>query len=219
MDDLVVLDEEAAWRLFGGTDLAGMSLTINGEPFLVAGVVSREDDFATERAYSGEGGIFMSYSAMVRLTGEEDTAAIDCYEIVMPNPIRNFAKGILEDNFSGGEVVENTGRFGLERLMELLRSFAGRSMRSNGVIYPYWENAARLTEDYAAIFLFAALLTGFVPACCAVVLTVRTVIRTYRFLKKRVPEKVDAAVEKRREERLEKVYAQKNAGEEQPWQS
>ena len=51
------------------------------------------------------------------------------------------------------------------------------------------------------------------------VLTVRTVIRTYRFLKKRVPEKVDAAVEKRREERLEKVYAQKNAGEEQPWQS
>lgn len=219
MDDLVVLDEEAAWRLFGGTELTGMSLTINGEPFLVAGVVSREADFATKRAYTGEGGLFMSYSAMVRLTGEEDTAAIDCYEIVMPNPIRNFAKGILEDNFSGGEVVENTGRFGLERLMELLRSFAGRSMRTNGVIYPYWENAARLTEDYAAIFLFVALLTGFVPACCAVVLTVRTVIRTYRFLKKRVPEKVDAAVEKRREERLEKVYAQKNAGEEQPWQS
>ena len=211
MDDLVVLDEVAAWRLFGGTDLAGMGLTINGEPFLVAGVVSREDDFATERAYSGEGGIFMSYSAMTRLTEEE--AAIDCYEIVMPNPIRNFAKGILEDSFAGCEVVENTGRFSLERLGTLLRSFAGRSMRTNGVIYPYWENAARLVEDYAAILLFAVLLTGFVPACCAVVLVIRTVIRTYRFLKRKVPEKVDAAVEKRREERLEKQYEKKAGGE------
>lgn len=212
MDDLVVLDEEAAWRLFGGTDLTGMSLTINGEPFLVAGVVSREDDFATKKAYTGEGGLFMSYSAMTRLTEEE--AAIDCYEIVMPNPIRNFAKGIVEDSFSGGEVVENTGRFSLERLGNLLLGFAGRSMRVNGVIYPYWENAARLTEDYAAIFLFAALLTGFVPACCAVVLVIRTVIHTYRYIKRKVPEKVDEAVEKHREERLEKEYEKKKAGEE-----
>lgn len=216
MDDLVLLDEEMAWRLFGGTDLTGLTVYLNNEPFVVSGVVSREDDFATQKAYAGDGGVYLSYSALQRLV---ESASIDCYEIVMPNPIRNFAKGIVGDSFSDGEVVENTGRFSLERLGELLRSFAGRSMRTNGVIYPYWENAARLTEDYAAIFLFAALLTGFVPACCAVVLTVRTVIRTYRFLKKRVPEKVDAAVEKRREERLEKVYAQKNAGEEQPWQS
>lgn len=56
MDDLVVLDEELAWRLFGGVELTGLPLNINGKPFVVAGVITREDDFATKKAYSGEGG-------------------------------------------------------------------------------------------------------------------------------------------------------------------
>ena len=218
MDDLVVLDEETAWKLFGAVDLAGMPMTINGKDFVVSGVAAREDDFATKKAYGGDSGIFMSYSALSRLLEDTD---ISCYELVMPDPISGFAQNLVKENFSvgSGDIVENSSRYALGHLWQVIRDFGNRSMRTNGVIYPYWENAARLTEDYAAIFLFAALLTGFVPACCAVVLTVRTVIRTYRFLKKRVPEKVDAAVEKRREERLEKVYAQKNAGEEQPWQS
>ena len=40
MDDLVILDEEIAWRLYGGTNLAGMPVTINGEHFLIGGVVA-----------------------------------------------------------------------------------------------------------------------------------------------------------------------------------
>ena len=84
-------------------------------------------------------------------------------------------------------MVENTGRFGPERLGELLRNFAGRSMRVNGVIYPYWENAARLVEHYAPL--------------------------AYRFAKAKVPEKVEAAVEKHREERLEQKYKEQQAEE------
>ena len=51
----------------GGTNLAGMPVTINGEHFLIGGVVARETDFATERAYPGDGGVYMSFSAMKRL--------------------------------------------------------------------------------------------------------------------------------------------------------
>lgn len=210
MDDLVVLDEEMAWRLFGGTDLAGLTVYINGEPFVVSGVVSREDDFATKRAYAGDGGVYLSFSALQRLV---ESSAIDCYEIVMPNPIRNFAKGILEDSFSEGEVVENTGRFSLERLGALLRSFAGRSMRLNGVIYPYWENAARLVEDYAALLLVLTVLFALCPVGFLAVIGAREIRRAYRFAKAKVPEKVEAAVEKRREERLEQKYKEQQAEE------
>ena len=39
MQDRVVLDETLAWQLFGGFDVAGLSVTIDGKPFYVAGVV------------------------------------------------------------------------------------------------------------------------------------------------------------------------------------
>ena len=203
MDDLVVLDEEMAWRLFGGTELTGLTVYLNNEPFVVSGVISREDDFATEKAYTGDGGVYLSFSALQRLV---EASSIDCYEIVMPNPIRNFAKGILTDSFADGEVVENTGRFSLERLGELLRSFAGRSMRVNGVIYPYWENAARLVEDYAALLLVLTVVFALCPLTFLAVIVIREIRRAYRFAKAKVPEKVEAAVEKRREERLEQKF-------------
>ena len=209
MDDLVVLDEEMAWRLFGGTDLAGMTLTINGEPFVVAGVVSRENDFASRRAYSGEGGIFMAYSALSRLN---ENAGITCYELVMPDPISGYAKGALQDNFPAAtkDVVENSGRYGLVHLLtEVIGRFGERSMRLNGIIYPYWENAARLTEDYAALLLTLCAVFALCPLLFALVYGIRTVRRGYRYVKKTVPEKVEAGVEKRREARLEKKFEKK----------
>ena len=208
MDDLVVLDEETAWKLFGGTDLTGMTMTINGEPFVVSGVIAREEDFATRKAYSGDSGIFLSYSALSRL--QEDTA-ISCYELVMPDPISGFAKNLVKENFpvGTGDIVENSSRYTLGHLWEVIRDFGSRSMRTNGVMYPYWENAARLTEDYAALLLVLAGLFAFYPACFALVQFIRLVIRTYRLAKARIPEKVEAAVEKRREERLENAFKDK----------
>lgn len=208
MDDLVVLDEEMAWKLFGGTELAGMTVYINGEPFIVSGVITRETDFATEKAYTGDGGLYMSFSAMRRLV---ESASITGYEIVMPDPISGYAKGILTDNFpvGNGDVVENSGRYDLLHLWEIIRSFGQRSMRSNGVIYPYWENAARLTEDYAAALLALAVLLALYPVLTALVLMIRDIRRAYRFAKVKIPEKVDSAVEKHREERLEKAYLKK----------
>ena len=212
MDDLVILDEEIAWRLYGGTNLAGMPVTINGEHFLIGGVVARETDFATERAYPGDGGVYMSFSAMKRLN---EDAAITGYEIVMPDPITSYAKGVVADTFpiGAGDVVENSRRYSLTHLWEVLRGFGERSMRSNGVIYPYWENAARLTEDYAALLLLLSALFAVCPVVFILVLSIRDIRRAYRFAKVKIPEKVDAAVEKRKEERLEKAYQKKAGGE------
>lgn len=215
MDDLVVLDEEMAWRLFGGTDLTGLPLTINGVPFVVAGVVDREDDFASQKAYSGEAGLFLSFSALQRLV---EDAGIDCYEIVMPDPISGYAKGILTESFPNADVVENSSRYSLGHLWEVLRGFGQRSMRANGVIYPYWENAARLTEDYAVLLLLLSVLLALCPAIFLTVTVIRYIRRGYRFVKATVPVKVEAAVEQRKEERLERQY-KKKPEENDPWQT
>jgi len=203
MDDLVVLDEEMAWRLFGGIDLAGMPLNINGEPFVVSGVISREGDFATKKAYSGDGGIFMSFSALSRLV---EGTAISCYEIVMPDPISGYAKGVVEEIFPVGEgdVVENSSRYSLGHLIEVIGSFGERSMRTNGVIYPYWENALRLTEDYAALLLILSVLFALCPLIFAAAITVKYIRRAYRRVKETVPAKVEAAVEQRKEQEYNK---------------
>ena len=208
MDDLVLLDEELAWKLFGGTNLAGMTVTINDVPFVVSGVISRETDFATNKAYTGDGGLYMSFSAMSRLN---EDAAVTGYEIVMPNPISGYAEGMLSDIFpiGTGDIVENSARYRLLHLWDVIRAFGQRSMRLNGVIYPYWENAARLTEDYAALLLMLAVLLILYPLLTVLVLVIKDVRRAYRFAKAKIPEKVDAAVEKRREERLEKKYEKK----------
>lgn len=212
MDDLVVLDEELAWRLFGGVELEGMTITLNGKPFVVAGVVSRESDFATKKAYSGEAGLFMSYSALKRL---DETAAISCYEIIMPDPITNFAMGVVQEAFPPEEndVVENSSRYSLGHLLSVIGSFGDRSMRVNGVIYPYWENAVRLTEDYASLLLILTVLFALCPLTFVVVLVVKNIVRGYRKVKKAVPEKVEAMIEQRREERLEREYEKKAGGE------
>lgn len=212
MDDLVVLDEELAWRLFGGVELEGMTLTLNGKPFVVAGVVSRESDFATKKAYSAGAGLFMSYSALKRLV---DTTTISCYEIIMPDPITNFAMGVVEGVFSPEEndVVENSSRYSLGHLLSVIGSFGDRSMRINGVIYPYWENAVRLTEDYASLLLILTVLFALCPLTFVVVLVIRNIVRGYRKVKKAVPEKVEAVIEQHREERLEREYEKKAGGE------
>lgn len=203
MDDLVLLDEVMAWRLFGGIDLAGMTIHINGNPFVVAGVVAMENDFATTQARKQEGAVFLSYSALQRL---DDTVEIDCYEIVLPDPITGYAYGVVESGFQvgDGEIVENSARYTLGHLLDIMGDFGERSMRTNGVIYPYWENALRLTEDYASLLLVLIALFAFCPVLFALVFAIVWIRRGYRYIKKAVPAKVETAVERRREQIYER---------------
>lgn len=205
MQDRVVLDEVLAWQLFGGYDVTGMTVTINDRPYYVAGVVRRENDFASEEAYLDGAGMFISYSAFQAVTGEE--ANITCYEIVMPDMISGFAKGLVSENFAvgSGDIVENSSRYSLGNLWTVIKSFGRRSMRSNGVIYPYWENAVRLTEDYLALLTVLMALFALCPAVTALTLAVKYVIFGYRQAKRRIPARVGAMVEKKKEKKYAKA--------------
>ena len=154
MKDRIVIDENVAWRFFGSSDVAGMEITVNGRVFLIAGVVRFETDRYSRRVIGDDPCVFVDYSVLA----EQGTAqvGINSYELVMPNPITNFAMQIVRGTFISEtiDVVENTYRYSSGHLNYLIRNFGSRSAENTGILYPYWENAARLSEDYAALTLF-----------------------------------------------------------------
>ena len=210
MQDRVLLDEDLAWLLFGGTELTGMSLKINGVPFVVGGVIEREQDFASQKAYTVGQGLYMSYDAYVSLTGNEQ--AITCYELVMPEPVKGFALDTVKTNFTlgRGEALENTGRFAPLRLYQLLGQAGTRSMQAMGMMYPYWENAARCVEDICVMLLLAATVFALVPLVTAVVYAVRLLIKGKKGLEEEVLPKLkdsaEEAVRVRQRRRWEKQH-------------
>jgi hypothetical protein len=81
----------------------------------------------------------------------------------MPNPIQDYAKSTVENLFgledSQVEIVDNTGRFRMANRWKLLLQFGTRSMNTKSILYPYWENTARGTED--VLLLYTILATIF----------------------------------------------------------
>jgi len=194
MKDRIVIDEDLAWRLFGAVKIAGFDVLINGKPFLVAGVISREDDFATSTAYTDGAGLFMSFEAFNDMNG--GGMSISCYEIILPDPISGFAKSTLTEAISNSSahIIENTTRFSLGNTFALVSEFGQRSMRTYAIAYPYWENAARLAEDWLALLLMLSLFFIVFPVICTIiysVILIRLLIKHGKVLVKNLIAKKD----------------------------
>lgn len=193
MSDGVVLDEEAAWRLFGGFDLAGLKVYINDVPYVVVGVCETEKDEATKAAYSGEPRIFMHYSALNAIS----ETGITEYEVAGADPIGGFLKDITGKSFEKAVIVENSSRFEPGRIFKLIGDFGTRSMRKEAVALPYWENAARYNEDRLAFVLLVIAILGVYPAVCIIVTVVRLIGIGTGSLKKRLPDLKEKISERR----------------------
>ncbi|MCL2408254.1 MAG: ABC transporter permease [Oscillospiraceae bacterium] len=175
MRDRVVLDEELAWRLFGSVRVTGMEIMIGDRPHTVAGVIARDTDFATVRAYGGGAGMFMSYESLRELTG--GSAGIGTYMIVLPDPITGFALETLTEAFPAADahIVENSARYSLSNTFNTIAAFGERSMRTDGIVFPYWENAARYTEDWLALLLALSLAFVLCPIVSGVIYGVKAI--------------------------------------------
>ena len=177
MKDRVLLDEDTAWLLFGGVDLQGLEMRIEGKPFIVSGVIEREQDFASKKAYTAGMGIYMSYDAYALLN--ENNVGISCYELCMAEPVKGFAQSFIKASFpvKSADIVDNSGRYGFGRLLGLLRQFGTRSMQTMGLVYPYWENAARCTEDWCLLLMFVGMFSAIMPVTVIIILAVRYIKR------------------------------------------
>ncbi len=170
MKDYCILDEDAAWQLFGSSDVAGMTVSIGGEPHIVAGVVHRQDGRLAEAAGLDSTLVYVSYQTLDEL-GKSN--GINHYEIVMPNPVSEFAYKFIQEKLGSDEknveVVENSSRYSLLSRLKLLGQFGARSMNGKAIIYPFWENIARGYEDILTVLTLMELLFLLYPVTLALV--------------------------------------------------
>lgn len=161
-EDGVILDENVAWQLFGSNYVTGMTVEIGNRVYPVRGVVRSDSGFFSEAAEEGEATIYVPFSVLQEQTGEESALTIDCYEVLIANPVNGFgtstvskALGMEEDSY---EMVENSARFDLKNRLLMIKDFAIRSMNTKGIIYPYWENRARAYENISMLLLVFEIL-------------------------------------------------------------
>ncbi|MCR5558012.1 MAG: ABC transporter permease [Butyrivibrio sp.] len=175
MKDKIVIDEYLAWQVFGSSDIIGQCVTIGGVNHYIAGVVKSPTGRFNKAAGLSRCIVYMSYDSLARYgtilsgrTSEQEisedgakmqSGGINCYEVVMPDPVEGIAARIVKES-SGLEdkyisVVDNTNRFNGFALFNVIRGFGIRSMWTQPIFYPYWENVARGFEDVLGLmFLF-----------------------------------------------------------------
>lgn len=181
MKDYILLDKESAWRLFGSVDVAGMTVDIAGDQFVVAGVYEQPQNRFHDAAGNGEITYYMSYETLQKY---DETAVITCYEVMMENPVEHYAYDFVKKYFQpetdGTEgtsaatteenknrelsIVENTDRDSFSRSFAYLRNWGNNAMDTDEIVYPYWENVARAYDSLLASLLAVRLVCIAVAA-------------------------------------------------------
>lgn len=212
MQDYCVIDEDAAWQLFGSSDVAGMTVYIAGIPHIVMGVVERPAGRLAESA--GLDGTLV-YVSLETLENLGTSYGINHYEIVMPDPVTGFAYNHVKENLGSdekaAEVVENSTRYSLLSRLKLIGQFGTRSMNGKGIIYPYWENIARGYEDILTVLTLLSLILLLYPAVlllAAFVIWWRHKGWTLRDARLMGKDKLERLLERMRARRLSKKKAE-----------
>lgn len=175
--DRIMIDNHLAWELFGSYDVVGMSVWIGERLYVVAGVTALPEDSLSKLAYGNSYRIYMNYAELKLLNSN---TKITCYEAVLPNPITNYGVNVLKQacgidvdsvvqdkksqllQFGDCEVKENSSRYKASSLLNQLSSMPYRSMRTNAIVYPYWENEAVVIEERLAYILFIKIALAIV---------------------------------------------------------
>lgn len=173
MKDSVILDEEAAWHLFGSFDIIGMPVLIGDVPHYVRGVIKRERGRLWEAAGLNSGVAYLSEES---LSAYGRTSGVHHYEAVMPNPVSGFAYRVAAEKFGYTEdkmmVLDNTARYDLEALIQIIAEAGLRSMQSYAIRFPYWENYARGMEDIIAFILVFQVVFLLMPILIIMVMII-----------------------------------------------
>jgi len=174
MQDYCVIDEDAAWQLFGSPNVNGMTVYIGGIPHMITGVVHRPEGRLEKAAGLDSTFVYVSYKTLTELGSSN---GINHYEIVMPDPVSQFAYKYIKENLGSDEketeVVENSTRYSFLTRLKSITAFGTRSMNGKAIIYPYWENVARGYEDILAVItLFEVMFF----ACAAVIALILFII-------------------------------------------
>lgn len=206
MQDYCVIDEDAAWQLFGSNDVAGQIVTIGGVPHIITGVVRRPQGRLEKAAGLDGTVVYVSYQTLSELG---TNYGINHYEIVMPNPVKDFALNHVKEHIGvdekNMEVLENTSRYSILSRFKTILAFGTRSMNGKAIIYPYWENIARGYEDIIGLLTAVALPFLLYPVCLVLIVFIKWWKHkgwTLKDVWNKIKDKWERFLEKQREKRL-----------------
>lgn len=151
----IVLDELAAWQLFGAIDIAGFTVKVQDKALTVAGVVRLPDNWQSQLSRADQAHAFIPYATLSEL---DPKLSITAYEVRLPEPVPGMGLQFLRDALSSAgittdaiELVDHDARLGLVTLLTSWRTVGSRVLRDSAVILPWWENAARAALDLASL--------------------------------------------------------------------
>ncbi len=130
-----VLNEAAAFSLFGSNDCIGEAFQMNGLGWRVIAVIKEPAGAANEAAFGAAPRIVLPIA---------DDASVTFYETILPEYYAGYVAQSLQ-NATGQIVTSSTGRFRLSRLWEQVKDFF-RTPPGETPPLPPWEQAARLAE-------------------------------------------------------------------------
>ena len=164
MHDRVVIDENAAWSLYGSVDIDGKMCIINNKHFYIAGVVKKEESNIKDAVYGEKSRLYMHFDEYAKI---KENAVVTSYELVYPETFTGRAKRVLqkllgesgmenaEGNEAAGEkaydIVDMDKRFNIPALWNRVSKLAKNRIQTKEIMYPMWENECRMLEWYADI--------------------------------------------------------------------
>ncbi|MBQ5317434.1 MAG: ABC transporter permease [Oscillospiraceae bacterium] len=178
-----VIDDMAAWSLFGSVDASEMTFYINDIEFEVAGVVRspiRADD---QIAYGTKPHIYLPIEAISYIN---EVAYLSTYEMCVPYRVDGYATEVAKNEFTEqAEIVDQTGRFDIVKLVKGFKSLPESVMVKKGFIYPWFENSVRAAELKARMLAFPTAIVLIISAVSLVYLlfvTAKAIGRFFRFI-------------------------------------
>ncbi|MCI9078134.1 MAG: ABC transporter permease [Lachnospiraceae bacterium] len=217
MEDRAVIDKELAWQLFGGENVTGMPFKINGNTYYVAGVVDTSQLKEDKKAYGETSRAWLPYSAFCKeyqgnepapgettniginsmadtgtgTDGQSDKLPITCYEIVLPDPVKEWAVNLIQTSLNAKErkmvVIENSKRTNFLYVIDNLKNFFYKTSGTQPVAYPYWENAAKVRDTKREIYTGIILVALIYP----VLLFIRIIIWIYKTIDGKIKKRIN----------------------------
>ena len=179
----IVINDVLAWKFFHSYDVVGNRLVINDQMFTIIGVVEEKNTKVAELAGEQENRAFIYFGTLGSLYGTTDEEspdgnnysepadyAIQCYEAMLPELVKgvgvtDFKNALPSYSFTNPQlyVSNDTGRFGLFRVLDTVFPLGETDRERMGYEFPYWEKAAQMTEerlfyDYVLTFTGVILL-------------------------------------------------------------
>ncbi|NCC77236.1 MAG: hypothetical protein EOM08_12470 [Clostridia bacterium] len=151
----IVLDELAAWQLFGAIDIAGFTVKVQNKTLTVAGVVRLPDNWQSQLSRHAQAQAYVLFETLSEL---DPKLSITAYEVRLPEPVQGMGLQFLRDALGSAgitpdtiELVDHNARLSLVPMLTSWRTVGSRAVRDSAIVLPWWENAARAAIDLASL--------------------------------------------------------------------